>query len=75
MSYQCPVPGCPANHASKWELCPGEWVLRSDSAQRHAMENPRPIKLPPHWLRCEFMKDGERCAKGTGHPGDHEVPK
>lgn len=30
---------------------------------------------PPHHLRCDEMKDGERCRKGSGHVDEHVFPK
>ena len=41
-----------------------------DYATTHARHN-----QPPHWLRCEFMKDGERCIHGEGHTDRHEAEK
>jgi hypothetical protein len=28
VTYQCVVPGCPANHASKWDICEADWASR-----------------------------------------------
>jgi hypothetical protein len=27
---------------------------------------------PPHWVRCNWMKQGERCRLGSGHGGPHK---
>jgi len=26
---------------------------------------------PPHHLRCDWMREGERCRLGSGHTGPH----
>lgn len=52
-----------------------EWKEDSKAARMEACVQPRASGAPPHWLRCEFFKDGKRCVKGDGHPKEHEPPK
>jgi hypothetical protein len=56
-----------------------EWTRDPAGARLYAQtHSPKsyPLPHPPHWLRCEFMRDGVRCVKGDGHAGnDHEEPK
>ena len=51
------------------------WILDSQLADRDARTNPRDPRNPPHWLRCDYIKDGVRCALGVDHQGDHVEPK
>ena len=38
----------------------------------HAATHPRPPGSPPHYLRCDAMKDGMRCLMGDQHAGQHQ---
>ena len=57
------------------------WVYDPPGANVHAWTHPKATNYPPHWLRCDFMRDGERCVKGSGHEhsagkqAEHEAPK
>lgn len=57
------------------------WVLDPVGATRYATTHPYQQGLPPHWHRCDYMRDGVRCAKGSGHEtqggkaAEHEAPK
>lgn len=57
------------------------WVLDPAGATRYATTHPYQQGLPPHWHRCDYMRDGVRCAKGSGHEtklgkaAEHEAPK
>lgn len=49
-------------------------------AAKYATVTSRSLNLPPHWVRCEYMRGDTRCRKGESHerlPGDtgHEEPK
>ena len=59
--------------------------LREDpqAAYLHATQNQRRVQPgcthqlgckcePPHWVRCEWMLDKQRCCRGDGHYGPHE---
>lgn len=62
-------------------MSPSEWVFDPIGANGYASMHPREPKYPPHWVRCDFMRDGVRCAKGSGHEkgvgkqAEHEEPK
>lgn len=57
------------------------WTHDSKAADQYARTHPYQPGLPPHWHRCDYMKDGVRCAKGSGHEAgvgkqaEHEEPK
>lgn len=57
------------------------WVLDPVGATRYATTHSYQQGLPPHWHRCDYMRDGVRCAKGSGHEtksgkaAEHEAPK
>ena len=59
-----------------------EWTYDPVAATRYATTHPYVQGLPPHWHRCDFMRDGVRCCKGSGHErsgtgkaAEHEEPK
>lgn len=56
-----------------------EWAEDEAAAHRHALTHARQLKYPPHWVRCNFMRNGIRCCKGEGHEKgankEHEEPK
>lgn len=59
-----------------------EWTYDPEAARIYGASHPRDKdSLPPHHLRCDFMKNGERCIKGAGHErgvgvhAEHEAPK
>ena len=51
------------------------WYEDIEQALRYARTHPRDPKLPPDWLRCDFIAVtlGARCVKGSGHTGAHEA--
>lgn len=57
------------------------WTYDPVQATQHARTHGYQQGLPPHWHRCDFMKGGVRCAKGSGHESgvgkvaEHEEPK
>jgi hypothetical protein len=57
------------------------WTYDPKAATDYARTHAYQPGLPPHWHRCDFMKDGVRCAKGSGHENgagkvaEHEGPK
>lgn len=52
-----------------------DWVYDPDASCKDARTEPRKASAPPHWLRCDYVKDGQRCTKGSGHSGDHAAGK
>lgn len=52
-----------------------EWREDPVAAAMHAQTTPMRVDLPRHHYRCDWMLEGERCAKAQGHQGDHEVAK
>lgn len=58
-----------------------EWVFDPMGANAYARTHARELKYPPHWVRCDFMRNGVRCCKGadhhkgTGKAAEHEEPK
>jgi hypothetical protein len=58
-----------------------DWVFDPMVADEYTRTHARPSNLPPHWVRCDFVRDGIRCAKGSGHEhgvgkaAEHEEPK
>jgi len=58
-----------------------DWVYDPVAANLDARVNSRKPNYPPHWVRCDFVKDGVRCVKGNGHErgvgkaAEHEEPK
>jgi hypothetical protein len=58
-----------------------EWVFDPVAANLDARTHTRPPGAPPHWVRCDFVRDGVRCTKGSGHENgvgkaaEHEEPK
>lgn len=60
---------------------PAEWVQDAAAADQNARTHARELKYPPHWLRCDFMREGSRCVKGNGHEygvgtaAEHGAPK
>ena len=52
-----------------------EWREDPIMATTYARTHPRDKNAPPHWLRCDFVRDGARCVKGEGHDKEHEAPK
>ncbi len=52
-----------------------DWDLNVSAACLDARTHPRPKGVNPHWLRCLYTRDGERCTLPEGHQGDHEGPK
>lgn len=64
------VPGVPAH----------QWGYHPSAALAYVRTHARQENVPPHHVRCQWVKDGIRCRKGEGHehrPGDagHEEPK
>lgn len=65
---------------SEWTYDP---VASAQYARTHEplYNSERKYRHPPHHLRCDFMKDGVRCVKGSGHEHgvgaarEHEEPK
>lgn len=51
----------------------GTWVNDAAASLQYAMRNPRG-PYAPHWVRCEYVRDGIRCCKGVGHVDSHEEP-
>jgi hypothetical protein len=49
--------------------------LDPQAARWDAMVNPREPGVPPHWARCEWMRDELRCRRGDGHAGKHWFTK
>lgn len=58
-----------------------DWQHDPIAANQYARTHARDIKHPPHWVRCDFVRDGIRCCKGSGHENgvgtqaQHEEPK
>lgn len=52
-----------------------EWVEDPELALKQAYVQPQPAGAAPHWLRCQYFCDGQRCTKADGHLNDHEPPK
>jgi hypothetical protein len=58
-----------------------DWVYDPVAASLYARTVARKSNYPPHWVRCDFVKDGVRCVKGNGHEyvvgkaAEHEEPK
>lgn len=52
-----------------------EWVDSPERARFEARTQSRSAGAPPHWLRCEYFREGERCVRGEGHSGEHEPRK
>lgn len=44
-----------------------EWVHDPIAANKDASARVRPKNAPPDWVRCDFMRNGVRCVKGSGH--------
>lgn len=44
-----------------------DWVYDPIAAAKDAQLYARFKNAPPHWLRCDYMCDGSRCIKGSGH--------
>lgn len=63
------------------KLDEADWVYDPVGASRDARTHSRPKNAPPHWVRCDFVRDGVRCVKGEGHEkgygehAKHEGPK
>lgn len=59
----------------------GAWVYDPIAANLHTTTHVRQPNYPPHWVRCDYMRSGERCVKGSGHEhsvgksAEHEEPK
>lgn len=57
------------------------WVYDPVAASKDSRTHSRPKNAPPHWVRCDFVRDGVRCVKGEGHEkgygehAKHEGPK
>ena len=51
--------------------------LRDDPIQaaRDAHMKPRDKGAAPHWVRCTWYRDWNRCLLAEGHPGEHTFPK
>lgn len=60
---------------------PHDWVFDPIAANQYARTHARPPSAPPHWVRCDFVRNGIRCVKGSGHENgvgkqvEHEEPK
>jgi hypothetical protein len=44
------------------------------AARHHATTHARQPKDVPHHLRCDFMRSGDRCLRGSGHAEKHLFP-
>lgn len=56
------------------KLGEADWVYDPVTASKDARTHSRPKNAPPHWVRCDFVRDGVRCVKGEGHEkgyGEH----
>ncbi len=57
------------------------WEFDPQGANQYARTHARALNHPPHWVRCDFMRNGVRCVKGAGHEqgvgkqAEHEEPK
>lgn len=49
------------------KLDESDWVYDPVEASKSAQTHSRPKNAPPHWVRCDFVRDGVRCVKGEGH--------
>lgn len=58
-----------------------DWIYDPVAANKDARTHVRPKHAPPHWVRCDFVRNGVRCVKGEGHEkgfgeqAKHEGPK
>ena len=63
------------------KLDEADWIYDPVTASKDARTHSRPKNAPPHWVRCDFVRDGVRCVKGEGHEkgygehAKHEGPK
>src|SRR5713226_6780015 len=44
-----------------------EWVRDPRRAEVYAQTHAKVERYPPHWLRCDFVKDNVRCCRGSDH--------
>lgn len=65
----------------KSKYAEAQWVYDPVVASKDSRTHSRPKNAPPHWVRCDFVRDGVRCIKGEGHEkgygehAKHEGPK
>lgn len=44
-----------------------EWLLDPRAAEVYAQTHAKDLRHPPHWLRCDFVRERIRCVRGSGH--------
>lgn len=52
-----------------------EWHKSIAEADRYARTHAKQRGTPSHAVRCNHMRNGERCTKPDGHDGEHTERK